>query len=233
MNQAYIFAASATKLSILNGFLKGIHNLPAALYLPLRNCSCKIRAVRFKSNKPSNIGARRLAGAYVHNMLFEISQCILDAGNFHRATVLQGYKNRKFLVVNEFKGIDGLNRKYPVIYGDHGSIRRAEQFSDPLQPLEYCLHFMLAMGRVNHGQRHSFSLAPSRFRRCKHDGTYQSSRRANGSDPVCGHGCVHTRPRGGTVSVVGRCAQADHQSCPSKPGQPSQHKFPCQKEILS
>ena len=68
---------------------------------------------------------------------------------------------------------------------------------------------------------------------CNPSGADKCAHSANCSDPICGHGGVHARPRDGVESVVRHHAQGDHQGCPSNPGQPFQHIFPCQKEILS
>ena len=68
------------------------------------------------------------------------------------------------------------------------------------------------------------------FARCYHNGSDQRAYCANSCYPICQHCRVHARPRRCAVSIVRRCAQGNHQRCPSKP---SQHKYPYQKEILS
>ncbi|PKV43643.1 hypothetical protein CLU92_0958 [Janthinobacterium sp. 61] len=51
--------------------------------------------------------------------------------------------------------------------------------------------------------------------------------------PICGNGHIHDGPRSCSIAIVAGYAQNNNKGRPSEPRQPSQHKFPCQKAILS
>lgn len=75
----------------------------------------------------------------------------------------------------------------------------------------------------------SSDILPSKY----FHGTQNGSNRAYGLHPIRGNRRVYARPRSCLIAVVASCAENKHKGRPSKPGQPIQHNFPCQKEILS
>ena len=242
MNQADIFLsgplASARKLHLTvsaSGFSKCVHNPPDSLDLSLCDCGCIVSTIKVNAHHLLNSQARRLDGADGHNMPSQITQCVLHTCNFYRTVSFERHESNKFLVVNQWNGIDRLNGTHPVIYRNQSLVlvRGTEQFNYMFKAFKGGLYPMLTMSGLNHGQCHSFPLACSHFGRCKPHGAKQGSRRADCSDPIRRHCGVHARPGGGAVAVIRRSAQGDHQGRPSKPGQPFQHKFPYQKEILS
>lgn len=81
----------------------------------------------------------------------------------------------------------------------------------------------------SYGQPRSSDILPSKY----FHGTQNGSNRAYGLHPIRGNRRIYARPRSCLIAVVAGCAEKKYKGRPSKPSQPSQHKFPCQKEILS